>query len=145
MAEQNEGDIHYVFLTRDMAGIAKSYNQRWQYRKDIIRGYCETILERDKPAEDIDIAMDLVETIEPNIRTFLSGKPHSVIRLEHWQQDLPTFINAIGAEVDEPIALATFAQRHNASSGWPMIVRARFNLSRLPVAAERALKKMRSR
>lgn len=145
LAEQNPDDTYFVFLTRDARAVATSYNRRWQNRKGIMRGYCETILQRDKPAQDTDIAIDLVETIETNIRAFLSDKRHSVIRLEYWQQDVPAFFNAIEAEVDETIALAAFAERHNASRGSSVIVPARFNLSRLADTAERALKKMRSR
>lgn len=145
LAEQAGPDTHFVFLTRDTTAIAQSYNRRWQNRKGILRGYCEMILQRDKPNEDLAIAADLVETIEANIRAFLVGRPHSVIRLETWQADLPAFFETIGADVDLDAAMAAFSDRHNASRRPSRLVRARFALSRLADAIERRLKRAKSR
>lgn len=131
LSESNADDVYYVFLTRDGAAIAKSYDQRWQNRKGIIRGYCEAILQRDKPDGDLDLAIDLVETIEANIRVFLKDKRHSVIHLEMWQDDIPRFFREIEAEVDLDAALAAFGERHNASRRSSAFVRARFRVSRL--------------
>ncbi|MEP2735219.1 MAG: hypothetical protein ABJP34_02890 [Erythrobacter sp.] len=144
LEERNPQGLHYVFLTRDTAGIAASYNRRWTNRKGVMRGYCETILQRDKPVEDMAVARDMVETVEANIRSFLSGKPHSVIRLENWEKDLPKFFTDIGAEADTDAAFAAFAERHNASKRTSLLVRTRFALSRQIDAAERFLKRSRS-
>lgn len=143
--EQNGDQIHYVFLTREVGAIAASYNRRWTNRKGIVRGYCEAILQRDKPESDIAIALDLVETAEANIRTFLSGRRHSVIRLEMWEDDLKRFFADIGADADIDKANAAFSQRHNASRQGSLLVRSRFKLSRLVDGLERRLKQMRSR
>ncbi|MEL6681457.1 MAG: hypothetical protein AAFQ09_02285 [Pseudomonadota bacterium] len=145
MSEQNGDDLHYVFLSRAKEDIATSYNQRWTNRKGIIRAYCEGILQRDKPKADIDIARDLVETIEANIRTFLSGRPHSVIHLETWAQDLEAFFNDIGAEVDMNAARDAFAQRHNATRKTSRLVRTRFAVSRKVDALEAMLKGLKRR
>lgn len=141
LGEQNPDDTHYVFLTRDARAVATSYNRRWQNRKGIMRGYCETILQRDKPKESLDVALDLVQTTEANIRTFLKDRPHSVIRLESWEDDLEAFFQAIGAEVDLDAAKAAFAQRHNASGRTSPVSRMRFHLSRGADALERALRR----
>jgi hypothetical protein len=141
LAKANGETVHYAFLTRDRDGIAKSYNRRWTNRKGIIRGYCEAILQRDKPEDDLEIARDLVATVEANIACFLEGRPHSIIRLEHWEEDVRAFFEVIGADVDWEEARAAFAQRHNASGRTSALVRMRFRGSRLIDAAERALKR----
>jgi hypothetical protein len=141
--EQNGADVHYVFLTRDAEAVANSYDKRWANRKGIIRGYCEAILQRDKPHADILLARDLVATVEANIRTFLAGRPHSVIRLEHWSEDIQAFFSAIGADVDFGAASASFNERHNASRGTSRFVRMRYRTSRSIDALERFLKRAR--
>ena len=141
------GWLEFEMLARwhlgDAAQIAASYNRRWTNRKGIMRGYCETILQRDKPATDIAIARDLVGTVEANIRTFLSGRPHSVIRLEHWREDLPRFFFDIGAEVDLEAALSSFAEVHNPSRRSSPLVRGRYWVSRRIDALEALLKRKR--
>lgn len=141
LAETNGDGVHYVFLSRDPAQVAASYNRRWMNRKGIMRGYCETILQRDKPVADLTVALDLVGTVEANIRAFLSGRPHSVIRLEHWRDDLPRFFADIGAEVDHDAALTAFAEVHNPSRRTSPLVRGRYWLSRRLDAVEALLKR----
>jgi hypothetical protein len=136
LSEQNGDELRYVFLTRDNQGIAASYNLRWSNRKGIIRAYCEGILQRDKPKSDIAIAQDLVETVEANIRMFLASRPHNVIRLENWAEDLEKFFTDIGAEVDLNAAKSAFAAHHNASRKTSPLVRARFAISRKMDALE---------
>jgi hypothetical protein len=143
--EVNGDSIHFVFLTRNLDASAASFNRRWAGSKGIIRGYCESILQRDKPAEDLAIARDLVTTVEANIRTFLETRKHSIIRLEDWRTDLAAFFADIGAEVDFEAAAASFAERHNASRESSAFVRARFWASRTADKGERLLKRLRSR
>ena len=145
LSEQNGDDLHYVFLTRDKEGIAASYNKRWANRKGIIRAFCGGILQRDKPKADIEVARDLVETIEANIRTFLASRPHSVVCLETWSEDLEAFFNDIRAEVDLSAAKDAFAQRHNVTIKTSQFVRMRFFLSRKVDALEALLKGLKKR
>jgi len=140
LSEQNGDDVYYVLLTRKKDAIAMSYNRRWANRKGIIRGYCEAVLQRDKPHEDIEVALDLVQTVEANIRVFLESRPHSVIRLENWSDDLTAFFAQIGAEVDLDAAKEAFAQRHNATKRVSWMVCLRYSLSRRIDALEALLK-----
>lgn len=143
LGQADKGDVHYVHLTRDVTAVAQSYNSRWGNRKGIIRGYCEAVLQREKPKHDMALAVDLVETVEANITTFLAGRPHSVIRLESLKSDVPAFFAAIGAEVDLPAAMAEFEHRHNRTRKQSLFMRARYRLSRSVDAIERGLIQLR--
>lgn len=143
IAECDNGDTHYVHLTRNSHAIATSYNRRWANRKGIMRSYCEGLLERDKPSNDAKVATDLVETVEANIKTFLIGRPHSTITLENVAADLPLFFDAINAEVDVAKALAEFEHRHNHSRKLSAFTRTRFKLSLAFDALERLLFRLR--
>lgn len=142
LGEADTGDCHYVFLTRDAEAIAQSYNRRWVNPKSIIRGYCEGILQRNKPVSDIDLARDMVATVEANIRVFLEDRPHSIINMESWQKDLPAFFQTIGADVDLQAALVEFGKRHNPSRSISPIVSLRFILSRQVDRLESGLRKL---
>lgn len=144
LQERNGDDVHYVFLTRGTEAIANSYNRRWTNRKGIIRAFCEGILQRDKPKQDLEVALDLVQTVEANIRVFLASRPHSTIRLECWSQDLRLFFSTIGADVDFDAASESFAERHNASRKVSVFVQMRFRISRTVDSIERTLKRTRS-
>ncbi|WP_448329054.1 hypothetical protein [Sulfitobacter sp. M13] len=144
LSEHNDEQIHYVFLTRSATDIAKSYNRRWIYRKGIMRAYCEGILQRDKPHDDFDIASDLVQNVEANIRIFLEGRPHSVIRLENWHNDLERFFKDIAADVNLDQARMAFASRHNPSRHSSILVHARYRTSRFVDAIENTIKSLRS-
>lgn len=143
LAESDNGDTHYVHLTRNCHAIATSYNQRWANRKGIMRSYCEGVLERDKPSNDAEVATDLVETVEANIKTFLIGRPHSTIKLETVAVDLPAFFDAINADVDVAKALAEFEHHHNHSRKLSTFTRSRFKLSLAFDALERNLLRLR--
>ena len=142
--ECNGNKVHYAFLTRDIEAVATSYNHRWENRKGIMRAYCEGVLQRNKPAQNLSVARDLVATAEANIRTFLYNRPHSVIRMESWSEDLEAFFADIGAEVDLEAARAAFAGRHNETRRTALFFRARYRLSRCFDALEELLKGLRS-
>lgn len=143
LAALDNGDVHYVHLTRDPDGIAQSYNKRWANRKGIMRGYCEGLLEREKTLDDLTIAQDMIATIDLNIAAFLKDRPHSVIRLETLDTDLPAFFAKIGADVDVGKALSEFTQRHNRSRRLSLFTRGRLRLSLWADALERGLVKVR--
>ena len=143
LGEQDTGDCFFVHLVRDSNAVAQSYDRRWINPKSIMRGYAEGILQRYKVASDQSIALDLVETVDANIRVFLKDRRHCVIRMEHWQDDLPAFFNAIGANVDMDAAFAAFARRHNASGKTSALVNARFSLSLFIDTLERKAKALR--
>lgn len=145
LAEQDKGDVHYGFLRRQADGVAKSYNARWSNRKGVMRSYCEGLLQIDKSTDNLAIAEDMVETVELNIQQFLEGRPHSVLRLEHMDEDLPTFFSAIGADVDEAEALKAFQTRHNRSGSVNRLAKLRFRASMMVDSAENRLLMLRKR
>lgn len=143
LAALDESDVHYVHLTRDPEGIARSYNKRWANRKGIMRGYCEGLLEREKTLDGLSIAQDMIATINLNIAAFLQGRPHSIIRLETLDIDLPAFFAQIGADVDVEKALSEFAQGHNSSRRLSLFTSTRLRLSLWADALERGIVKVR--
>ena len=106
----------YVHLRRDPEAVARSFDQRWGLRFGIISAYRNGILSGEPGAKPYDICVDLVQTIDSNISTFMADKPHRMdFDLESSERDWVTFWNAIEAEGDLEASLAEWRVTHNAT------------------------------
>ncbi len=114
LEEKYGDDAVYVHLHRDPEAVAQSYNKRWDYWGGIISAYAGGIvLSREF---GLDVARDMVRTIDENISLFLRGKSRSfVIDIESVEERFPVFAKEIGARGDIDAALAEFRKRHNPS------------------------------
>lgn len=143
LAESDKGDVHYGFLRRDPEKVAVSYNRRWEVRKGMMRGYCEGFCQRDKSTSDMEMARDMVGTIESNIALFLKDRPHTVMNIETIDQDLPKFLEAINADIDVTEALAEFHKKRNSSNRKNPLFWFRMRASLLMDGAERVFLSLR--
>ncbi|EAR49773.1 hypothetical protein OG2516_04728 [Oceanicola granulosus HTCC2516] len=108
----------YVHLTRDPEAVARSFVAR--PNPGILRAYRTGILLGagwKAPAPDpLVLARDYVDTVTANIRHFLRDKSRVMeLRLETLEDDLPRFLDWIGATGDLAAARAEIAHRHNAT------------------------------
>ena len=111
---------HYVHLTRDRDAVAASFLSRRNY--GMIKAYREAHLLnlnlRAPATPDLDIAMDMIDTITQNILHYLKDKTHVMqIRLETAEQDFAHFWDWIGASGNPDAAFAEWNTRHNATGG----------------------------
>jgi hypothetical protein len=84
-------------------------------RFGIISAYRNGILAGAAGADPYAVCMDLVETIDANIRAFLEDKPLKMdFNLESAERDWPTFLGKITAEGDLEASLAEWRIFHNA-------------------------------
>lgn len=107
-------DAFYVHLTRDRRAVAESYNRRWDFRESIMRAYTAGILIR--PDGGTAECLDYCDTVNANIRLFLSNKPRRMnFQMEKASRDFPEFWRRIGAQGDLPAAMAEWKVRYNPS------------------------------
>lgn len=108
-------EAFYVHLRRDEEATAKSYNNRWAFRKSIVNAYAEGILMRPQK-KDEEMSLDYVRTVNQNIDYFLRDKPNQMeIRLKTAKTDFKRFWKAIGAKGDLQAALAEWDEPSNVS------------------------------
>lgn len=122
-------DTQYVHLTRNQQAVAKSYNSRWYNAKGIMQGYCQSILQLDKTADNFEIALDMVQTVDANIEQFLHGRSFHRISLESFDVDVPVFLEKIGADVDIDKVLGEFSMKNNATKKPSRLKLARYKVS----------------
>jgi hypothetical protein len=104
----------YVHLTRDADAVASSMNARWGQPGAMVQSYKDGILRLTHERPDLSFAYDMIACQETNTLEFLSHRQHVMtFRLEHWQEDWPTFWKWIGAEGDYEAALNRFKRRRN--------------------------------
>ncbi len=103
----------YVYLRRDPQATATSLKNRWN--KPAMRSYRKGILwDVDPEADRMRLAVDLVHTLDTNIRHYLRDKSQTMtIDIETAKQAFPTFWERIGAEGDLEAALAEFDAGHH--------------------------------
>jgi len=103
----------YVHLTREREAVARSFLQRWDRERSIIKAYQGSILAGSR-ADPLNICHDYIDTVTSNIGHFLAGKPHVAnVAVETGKADFERFWHWIGAEGDFPAALAEWDVRHN--------------------------------
>ena len=108
-------DAIYVNLVREKEQVARSYARRKSF--GIMSGFHNGILINAGDLEPLDIANDMIDTVQANIRHFLRGKSRTMeCRLENIQTDFGKFWELIGAEGDLEAALNTFTRDHNTSA-----------------------------
>lgn len=108
----------YVHLKRDRDLVAQSFVKRAD--RGIMAGYRNAILmprgKQVRPEQDIDFALDYIDTVDTNIAMFLQDKPNKMMfQLENSDQDFADFWERIGAEGDFQTALSEFGVPYNAS------------------------------
>lgn len=114
--ERYGDDAYYVYLTRDLDAVARSYLNRWHLTVSIVRAFAQGILmKRDISAsERLDICRHYAEAVDQNIRCFLKDKPNvKFIRLESIQDEFEQFMAWIDAQGDTKKALEEWQVRHN--------------------------------
>ena len=122
--EEKFGDsAFYVHLMRDAQATALSFNHRWQMKGSIIAAYRDAIL-MGAEGPPIAVCTDYVETVNANIRAFLSGKPHAMrFELERAEDHWRTFWERIGAKGDLQASLAEWKVRHHRTGEGSSLVR----------------------
>jgi glycosyltransferase involved in cell wall biosynthesis len=114
LEEKYGDDAVYVHLRRDPDAVAQSYNKRWDYWGGIVSAYAGGIVLAKELG--LDVARDMVRTIDENIKFFLKGKTRTFsIDIENIENDFAVFSKAIGAKGNMEAALAEFRERHNPS------------------------------
>lgn len=108
-------DAIYVHLRRDPNEVAESYNKRWHVLGGLMKNWTAGIsggINLDLPA-----ARFMIDTIEQNITHFLKDKTQKiVIQLDTLAQQMPEFLEMIGAKGDMDAVMATLVETHNPSS-----------------------------
>jgi hypothetical protein len=108
-------NAYYVHLKREPEAVARSYDQRWGLKFGIISAYRNGILSGASGAEPHEVCVDLVDTVDANIRAFLADKPLMMeFNLESATRDWMAFWDAIGAQGDLEASLAEWTVPHNA-------------------------------
>lgn len=114
--DETYGDnAFYVHLTREIEATVKSFTRRADF--GILKAYREGIYL--EPSEDDlqKMAFDYVETVNANIRSFLSNKSRQMhIQLEQAKNLFPEFWDRIQAEGNLDIALKEWDITHNQSA-----------------------------
>ena len=115
--EQSFGkDAFYVHLKRRPEAVARSFDKRWGVKFGIISAYRNGILFGAEGAEPYDVCVDMIETIDGNISTFLADKPRKMdFQMESAERDWEIFWNAIGAEGDFEASLADWRKPLNVT------------------------------
>jgi hypothetical protein len=105
----------FVHLTRDRVATARSFLRR--YHEGIIGAYNSHILMGLAPdADPLAVCLDYVDTVEGNIRAFVSGQKHvAEIDIDDPQRAFAQLWLDIHAEGDLAAALSEFKVKHNAS------------------------------
>lgn len=111
--ERYGDDAYYVHLIRDREATARSVDQRWVWPHSIVKAYSKGILCTDR--RDFEMSLDFWDTVNSNIRTFLTERPHkATIHLEDAAAGFAAMWDAIGAEGDKDAAVQEWYVRHNA-------------------------------
>jgi len=104
----------YVHLTRDVERTAASFAKR---KVGIMNAYQGMgIIMGCKETDQLKIARDYIDTVDTNIKLFLSDKTHKMnFRLERAKEDFTRFILSVNAQGNLQEALNEFDVAHNAS------------------------------
>ncbi|MCC5923285.1 MAG: hypothetical protein JJT77_05840 [Crocinitomicaceae bacterium] len=113
-------DTVYIYIRREKNKIASSFMKRYFKPASIIDAFCEGIQqmppEKLTKAERLEACHDYIDTLEANVRFFMSHKPNTFfMQLENIQEEFERFWEFIGAEGSLEAALEEFNKQHNAS------------------------------
>lgn len=113
-------EAFYVHLKRDPDKVAESFTRRFLAPRSVIDAFAEGIRMRNifdlSPEEKKQVCLDYVNTVEANVRHFMSNKTNVMtIDLEQIDEQFPAFWKQIGAEGNLAKALEEFKVRHNSS------------------------------
>lgn len=111
-------DAFYVHLTRDPKEVSRSYQQRWDFRGTLGRGWARMVMLRKQTGPEMRprVVDDMVAAFNAGIRMFLKDKPHQLeVALEDCPDAFLAFWDAIGAQGDRDAAAAEWGTRHNAT------------------------------
>jgi hypothetical protein len=112
--ERHGDDVAYLHLRRDPEMVARSYNQRWHNPSGIASAYASGIVLAKELG--LDVIRDLIDTVDSNIRLFLSCRPHAMtIDIDEVGGRFPEFVEWVGADCDIADCMSVFEQRHNPS------------------------------
>ena len=104
----------YVHLSRHINDTAASFAKRQGGIMEAYQG--KGIIMGCKETDQRKIAEDYIDTVNSNIKLFLSDKTHKMnFRLEHAQEDFTQFYLAVSAQGSLQDALSEFSIKHNAS------------------------------
>jgi len=108
-------DAFYVHLKRNPGDTANSFSKRIDF--GILKAYEQGILLHDQHIRSsLEIANDYLETVDSNIKFFLSDKSNKMdISLENVKTDFTEFWNRINAQGELEKALAEWDINYNAS------------------------------
>lgn len=107
-------DAFYVHLMRDPEKTASSYAKRPQGIMGAYQGM--GIIMGLKEADQIEVALDYVNTVNKNINLFLRPKKNKMqFQLENGKEDFIRFVEKINGVGDMESAQAEFDIQHNAS------------------------------
>ena len=114
----DDADTFYVFLRRDPEKVASSYIKRWHITVSIVRAFYHGILmcRHEKPTEAEKLASTrlFVQTVEDNVRSFLSRHPHHVvINTETLEADFFAFMDTAGLNGDREAIRETLNSTNN--------------------------------
>jgi len=106
----------YVHLTRDREATARSYAKRLD-PKLLMNSYMHGIyMGIDDEQSPYDLALDMYDTINENIKVFLENKSNKMnMTLENIQEEYPVFWQRIGAQGSLDSALKEWNIQHNAT------------------------------
>ncbi len=113
--DETYGDnAFYVHLTRDVEATVNSFTRRADF--GILKAYREGIYLEPKEDDRQKLALDYVETVNANIRSFLNNKSRQMsIPLEQAKNRFPEFWDRIQAEGNLEKALKEWDITHNQS------------------------------
>ena len=108
-------DAFYVHLTRERQSNAASMSR--YMHMGILEAYTDGILMRSSYRNDpMEFSLDLYDTINMNIETFLKDKSRKMnFRLENAQEDFRIFWDKVGARGDLNAALGEWERIFNKS------------------------------
>ena len=111
----------YVHLYRDKIKVAQSYAKR-TFKGGIFPAYRDGILTDLQNVENIDVALDYLDTVNSNIDLFLKDKTNVVkLDIDSPHLDFKKLWDMIDAEGDLKLALSEFDTPHNASKIRPSL------------------------
>jgi hypothetical protein len=134
-------DARFVHLVRDRDATARSFAARWAVhppppaprdaerravwqqgvehpRASLVASFGNGLIMRREawPEEErLEVAGFLVDTVNANIRMFLRGRDHLIVRLESVHSDFTTFWDWVGASGDRQQALLEWDRVNNAT------------------------------
>ena len=112
-------EAFYVHLKRDDLKVAKSYQNRFYYKRGIALGYKYNLLSTKarNTQSDFNIMVDYCKTVNANISLFLKDKSNfCIIETENFKDGAVKFWDLINAQGNLESALKEFDIKYNPSN-----------------------------